>query len=490
MSKPFQFLDQSREEPGKLDPERRKASFREIYTGYDQRQAGAQAERCLECGSPYCEWKCPVHNHIPHWLRLVAEGRLLEAAELSNQTNSLPEICGRICPQDRLCEGACTLNDGFGAVSIGAVERYITDTAFDMGWSPAVCEPGRISGRVAVVGAGPAGLSCADMLARSGVHATVFDRYPEIGGLLTFGIPEFKLETRVVRRRRAILEEMGVQFQLNTTIGADISIDELLDGYDAVFLGMGTYTGIRGELRGNDLPGVEMALSYLVSSAYQVLDMPGKVDFIDMAGQRVVVLGGGDTAMDCNRTAIRQGAASVTCVYRRDAVNIPGSQRELENAREEGVNFLWNRLPLEILGDNRVEGVRVVKTELGSPDASGRRVPVSVTGTEESITADRIILAFGFEANPPAWLLPQGVMVNTSGLLKTAGGRERFAFQTGNPRIFAGGDMVKGSSLVVHAVYQGRAAARGIMEFLGDRNGIALPLSPSQAALSRDSIRL
>ncbi len=490
MSNSFQFLEQAREEPGKLGPDRRKTSFREIYTGYNQGEASSQANRCLECGSPYCEWKCPVHNHIPHWLKLAGEGRLLEAAELSNQTNSLPEICGRICPQDRLCEGACTLNDGFGAVSIGAVERYITDTAFEMGWSPTVSRSSRISGRVAVVGAGPAGLSCADILARSGVHATVFDRYPEIGGLLTFGIPEFKLETHVVKRRRAILESMGVQFQLNKTIGTDISIKELLESFDAVFLGMGTYRSIDGNLPGNDLPGVEMALPYLVSSAYRVLKIPGSADFIDMAGQRVVVLGGGDTAMDCNRTAIRQGAASVTCVYRRDAANIPGSQRELDNSREEGVTFLWNRLPLEILGSDRVEGIRVVKTELGQTDASGRQVPVSLPGSEEIIPADRIILAFGFEASPPAWLSPQGVTVDARGLLQTAAEGERFSFQTGNPKIFAGGDMVKGSSLVVHAVHQGRAAARGIIEFLGDLNGIALPVSPSQAAVSSDSISL
>jgi glutamate synthase (NADPH/NADH) small chain len=307
---------------------------------------------------------------------------------------------------------------------------------------------------------------------------------------LTFGIPEFKLETRVVRRRRAILEEMGVRFQLNTTIGTDVSVDELLDSYDAVFLGMGTYRGIRGELPGSDLPGVEMALPYLVSSAYRVIELPGEVDLIDMAGQRVVVLGGGDTAMDCNRTAIRQGAASVTCVYRRDAANIPGSQRELENAREEGVEFLWNRMPLEILGNGAVAGIRVAKTELGPPDADGRRAPFSLAGSEEVIPADRIILAFGFEASPPAWLPTRGVQVDARGLLQVAGERERFAFQTGNPRIFAGGDMVKGSSLVVHAVYQGRAAARGIMEFLGDINGVALPLSPPQAALSNESMSL
>jgi glutamate synthase (NADPH) small chain len=468
MSHTFQFIDQAREDPAKLSSGERKISFTEIYAGFDQPQASAQANRCLECGSPYCEWKCPVHNHIPYWLKLVGEGRLLEAAELSNQTNSLPEICGRICPQDRLCEGACTLNDGFGAVSIGAVERYITDTAFEMGWIPAVRKSSAFSARVALVGAGPAGLSCADVLARSGIHATVFDSYPEIGGLLSFGIPEFKLETRVVRKRREILESMGVEFRLNSTIGVDISFAELLENFDAVFLGMGTCKGISGELPGSHLPGVDMALPYLVSSAYRVLGLSDNIGFINMAGQRVVVLGGGDTAMDCNRTAIRQAAKSVTCAYRRDADNIPGSFRELVNAREEDVNFLWNRQPLEILGKDRVEGVRMMTTQLGATDASGRRLPVAVPGSEQTIPADRVILAFGFEASPQDWFSTYAINADANGLLQTKAEGDRYPFQTSNPRVFAGGDMVKGSSLVVHAVHQGRMAARGIIEFLGD----------------------
>lgn len=469
MADTFQFIDQAREDPVKLSSDERKQCFTEIYTGYDQAQARTQAGRCLECGSPYCEWKCPVHNHIPYWLKLVEDGRLLEAAELSNQTNSLPEICGRICPQDRLCEGACTLNEGFGAVSIGAVERYITDTAFAMGWIPAVREPSARSARVAVVGAGPAGLSCADVLVRNGIQATVLDSYPEIGGLLSFGIPEFKLETGVVIKRREILESMGVQFRLNTTVGTDIGFEELLENFDAIFLGTGTYEGITGALPGSSLRGVEMALPYLVSSAYRVLGQAGaSVDYIDMAGQHVVVLGGGDTAMDCNRTAIRQGAKSVTCIYRRDADNIPGSHRELINAREEDVDFLWNRQPLEIVGTDCVQGIRVVTTELGATDSSGRRQPKVISGSEQLIRADRIILAFGFEARPQAWYTNHGIKTSAKGLLRTTGEHHRLPFQTDNPRVFAGGDMVKGSSLVVHAVHQGRLAAKGIIDYLGD----------------------
>ena len=466
MTQVFQFMDLPREDPGKLPVEQRRIHFKEIYTGYDQDQAGSQAGRCLQCGSPYCEWKCPVHNHIPYWLKLVDEGRLLEAAELSNQTNSLPEICGRICPQDRLCEGACTLNDGFGAVSIGAVERYITDSALAAGWTPSVRTPAQDAGTVAIIGAGPAGLSCADVLARSGIRPMVFDSYPEIGGLLSFGIPEFKLETRVVRQRRAVLERMGVEFRLNTTIGTEIQFEQLLQEFDAVFLGMGTYSGIRADIPGSDLPGVHMALPYLVSSAYRILNLAGGGDFIDMAGQRVLVLGGGDTAMDCNRTALRQGASSVTCIYRRDAANIPGSHRELANAEEEGVTFLWNRQATEILGNTAVEGVRIVNTELSTAGREGRARPVQIAGTEETIAADRVIVAYGFQPSPAGWFSAHGVKTSSGGLLSTTGARSRFPFQTDNPRVFAGGDMVNGSSLVVHAVHQGRSAAQGIISYL------------------------
>jgi glutamate synthase (NADPH/NADH) small chain len=467
MPEVFKYIELARQDPPKLTANVRKRRFEEIYASYDSDQAADQAGRCLQCGNPYCEWECPVHNYIPDWLKLVAEGKLAQAAELSNQTNSLPEICGRICPQDRLCEGACTLNAGFGAVTIGAVERYITDSAFELGWFPDLTNVSDSGKQVAVIGAGPAGLSCADVLARNGIRVDVFDRYPEIGGLLTFGIPEFKLEKAVIRKRRNILEKMGVNFTLDVEIGHDILFEELLARYDAVFLGMGTYSGIKCGLPGDNLPGVFMALPYLVSSANHLLNLTSDHAFIDMADQRVVVLGGGDTAMDCNRTAIRQGAASVTCAYRRDADNIPGSHRELVNAEEEGINFLWNRQPLEIIGKDRVEGIRLITTELGEADARGRRQPHPVPDTEETLEADRIIVAFGFQASPADWFSTHAITTNDRGLVVTAQIPSDYPLQTGNPKVFAGGDMVRGSSLVVHAVSQGRQAAGSIVQYLG-----------------------
>ena len=468
MTDHFHFVNVPRQDPTKLAPEVRITRFEEIYASFGRNDAAIQSERCLDCGNPYCEWKCPVHNYIPNWLQLVARGRIVEAAELCHRTNSLPEICGRICPQDRLCEDACTLNDGFGAVTIGAVERFITDTALEQGWRPDLSQVPDSGRRVAVVGAGPAGLSCADVLVRHGVAVTVYDRHPEIGGLLSFGIPEFKLETSVVRRRRAILESMGVAFVLGTEIGGDLPFARLLGEYDAVFLAMGTYRGIRGDLPGEQLEGVHMALPYLFSSARRLLGLPQlRSGSIDLAGQRVVVLGGGDTAMDCNRTAVRQGARSVSCVYRRDRANIPGSQREVANAREEGVQFLWNCQPLEILGEQRVQGIRLASTQLGEPDAQGRRRPRVVPGSEQLLPADRVIIAFGFRASPADWFAEFTIETERNGLVKTQGQDGRFACQTANPKVFAGGDMVRGSSLVVHAVHEGRSAAQGMVDYLG-----------------------
>ena len=309
MANTFQFVQVPRIDPQKKSVEVRIKEFREIYGQFDSETAAAQADRCLACGNPYCEWKCPVHNYIPNWLKLIAEGNIAGAAELSHRTNSLPEICGRVCPQDRLCEGACTLNDGFGAVTIGAVEKYISDTAFASGWRPDVSQVRDTGKRVAVIGAGPAGLGCADVLVRNGVKPVVFDRYPEVGGLLTFGIPEFKLEKEIVKRRREILEEMGVEFRLNTDVGKDIAFQQILDEYDAVFLGMGTYTYMKGGFPGEDLTGVYEALPFLISNVRRCLSLEtDPAEFIDMYGHRVVVLGGGDTAMDCNRTSVRQGA--------------------------------------------------------------------------------------------------------------------------------------------------------------------------------------
>src|SRR5580704_11066430 len=348
--KNLQFLDIPRTDPHKAPVEARVASFREIYAPYEAAAASQQAGRCLGCGNPFCEWKCPVHNYIPNWLKLIEEGNLFEAAELSHKTNSLPEMCGRICPQDRLCEGACTLNDGLGAVTIGSIEKYITDEAFKRGWTPDMSHVRPTGRRVAIVGAGPAGLGCADILVRNGVEPVVFDRYQRIGGLLTFGIPPFKLEKEVVEKRREVMQGMGVEFRLGTEIGRDIPFARLLEDFDAVFLGMGTYTAVRGGFPGEDLPGVYDALPYLISNIKHELQFPGAAHaLIDVRGKRVVVLGGGDTAMDCNRTALRQGALSVTCTYRRDEANMPGSRRDYRNSREEGVEFLFNRQPIEIV---------------------------------------------------------------------------------------------------------------------------------------------
>ena len=465
--KNLQFLDIPRADPPKTAVEVRVGNFREIYAPFDATGASQQAGRCIACGNPFCEWKCPVHNYIPNWLKLIEEGNLFEAAELSHKTNSLPEVCGRICPQDRLCEGACTLNDGLGAVTIGAIEKYITDEALKAGWKLDMSHV-QVSGkRVAVIGAGPAGLGCADILVRNGVAPVVFDRHERIGGLLTFGIPPFKLEKQVLEKRREIMEGMGVQFRLGVEIGTDLKLAQLLDEYDALFLGMGTYTAVRGGFAGEELSGVHEALPYLISNIRHELALPGaSAQLISMRGKRVVVLGGGDTAMDCNRTALRQGAESVTCTYRRDERNMPGSRRDYRNSREEGVEFLFNRQPIEIVGSEAVEGVKLVSTELGAPDARGRRVPQPVPDSEEIVPADAVIIAFGFLPSPPTWPSEHAIRLHDSGRVRVSSA-EAQPFQTTNPKVFAGGDMVRGSDLVVTAVFEGREAARGILNYLG-----------------------
>jgi glutamate synthase (NADPH) small chain len=462
----FQFIEVGRSDPSKKAIDVRKHQFVEIYEPFQKEEVAGQAHRCLACGNPYCEWKCPVHNFIPDWLKLISEGNIFEAAELSHQTNSLPEVCGRVCPQDRLCEGACTLNDGFGAVTIGSAEKYITDTALSMGWRPDMSKVVPTGKRVAVIGAGPAGLGCADVLARSGVEVTVFDRYPEIGGLLTFGIPEFKLEKSVMQRRREVFEGMGIQFRLNTDVGTDITAQELLDGYDAIFMGTGTYNAMKGGFPGEDLPGVHEALDFLIANVNRNMGWEkDAAEFVSVKGKRVVVLGGGDTAMDCNRTSIRQGASQVTCAYRRDEANMPGSAREVANAKEEGVQFLFNRQPVAIVGEGKVEGVKVVETRLGEPDENGRRRPEVIEGSEQVIPADVVLVAFGFRPSPAPWFADIGVQTNSwDGVI--AAEEQEFKFQTTNPKVFAGGDMVRGSDLVVTAIWEGRQAAEGILDYL------------------------
>jgi glutamate synthase (NADPH/NADH) small chain len=462
----FQFLDVGRYDPKKKNIEERKINFVEIYGDYNQSEASNQSHRCLDCGNPYCEWKCPVHNYIPDWLKLVNDGNIMEAADLCHQTNSLPEMCGRVCPQDRLCEGACTLNDGFGAVSIGNIEKYITDTAIEMGWKPDLSTRTWTNKKVAIVGAGPAGIGCADVLIRAGINCDVYDKHPEIGGLLTFGIPEFKLEKSVVRRRRKLLEEMGIKFHLNKEVGKDISFKNLYERYDAVFLGMGTYTSLEGGFKGEDLPQVHKAIDCLIGNTNHLLKFQQKeFDYINLNGKDVVILGGGDTAMDCNRTAIRQGAKSVTCLYRRDEENMPGSRREVVNAKEEGVIFEFNIQPIEIIGNEKVEGIKTIQTKLGEPDQNGRRVPVPIQGSERIYPADEVVIAFGFRSSPANWFDDFKIHIDKSGLVVAPEGQE-LKFQTSNPKIFSGGDMVRGSDLVVTAIWEGREAAKSIIQFV------------------------
>lgn len=463
----YQFIDVNRIDPAKKPIKSRKIDFVEIYKPFTKQQATAQADRCLDCGNPYCEWKCPVHNYIPQWLKLANEGRIFEAADLCHQTNSLPEVCGRVCPQDRLCEGACTLNDDFGAVTIGNIEKYITDKAFKQGWKPDMSKVEWTDKKVAIVGAGPAGLAAADILARNGVKPVVYDRYPEIGGLLTFGIPSFKLEKSVMTRRRQIFSEMGIEFKLNVNVGKDIPFNDLIEQYDAVFLGVGTYKNMRAGLENEDAEGVYDALPFLVSNTYQVMNLDQPQPHIDMSGKKVVVLGGGDTAMDCVRTSIRQQAKHVICAYRRDEANMPGSRREVKNAKEEGVEFMFNLQPLsiEVNKAGQVTGVHVVKTALGEPDEAGRRRPEPVAGSEHLLSADAVIMAFGFQPHKMAWLESFDVELDQWGRIK-APSAQAYNYQTSNEKIFAGGDAVRGSDLVVTAIDEGRKAAEGILDYL------------------------
>ena len=462
----LKFVARPQTYPAKRAADARADDFREIADRYALPVAEDQAGRCSQCGVPYCSVHCPLHNHIPDWLRLTAEGRLREAYELSNATSTMPEICGRICPQDRLCEGNCVIEfSGHGAVTIGSVEKFITDTAWEQGWiEPLV--PGRPRGQsVGVIGAGPAGLSAAEYLRAHGYDVHVYDRHDRAGGLLTYGIPGFKLEKPVVTRRVERLKEGGIVFHEGFEVGRDASLDDLHARHDALLVATGVYRARAIDVPGADSGGVVAALDYLTASNRKGFGdaVPAFDDgSLDAAGKHVVVVGGGDTAMDCVRTAIRQGAASVKCLYRRDRANMPGSQREVKNAEEEGVDFVWLSAPLAFDG-NRVSSVRASRMRLGAPDASGRRAPELDPGADVVFTADLVIKALGFDAEelPRLWDAP-GLGVTRWGTVLV----DARTLMTSIDGVFAAGDIVRGASLVVWAIRDGRDVAASMHAWL------------------------
>jgi glutamate synthase (NADPH/NADH) small chain len=469
----LKFVNVERDMPEKRPPDLRRQDFDEIYAQYAQDKANEQASRCSQCGVPYCQSHCPLHNNIPDWLRLTAEGRLQEAYEISQATNTFPEICGRICPQDRLCEGNCVIEQsGHGTVTIGSVEKYITDTAFEQGWVKPIQPRTERQESVGIIGAGPGGLAAADMLRRQGVQVTVYDRYDRGGGLLTYGIPGFKLEKPVVMQRMEQLENGGVAFELNCNVGEDISFADIRAKHDAVLIATGVYKSRDLPAPGVGAAGIVRAIDYLTASNRKSFgDAVPEFDSgeLNAEGKRVVVIGGGDTAMDCVRTAIRQGASSVKCLYRRDRANMPGSQREVANAEEEGVEFVWLSAPKGFVGDPAT-GVMVQKMRLGAPDATGRQSPELIEGSDYVEEADIVIKALGFEPEdlPTLWNTPE-LEVTRWGTIKT----DFRTHETNLPGVYAAGDIVRGASLVVWAIRDGREAAEAILERLSTPADIA-----------------
>ncbi|MBX5452633.1 MAG: NAD(P)-dependent oxidoreductase [Acidobacteriia bacterium] len=462
----LQFVHLPQQMPEKRNVLRRRTDFDEIYRQFEPDEAARQASRCSQCGVPFCLIHCPLHNNIPDWLKLAAEGRLEDAYEISSATNNFPEICGRICPQDRLCEGNCVLEKGHGAVTIGAVERFITDTAFERGWVKPIRPHRELALSVGIVGAGPAGLAAAEELRRQGYAVDVYDRYDRVGGLLIYGIPNFKLEKEVVLRRWRLLEESGVRFHLNTTLGKDISLETLRQRHAAVLIATGVYKPRELGGPGVGLEGIVPALDYLIASNRKGLGDPVPAfesGLLNAAGKQVVVIGGGDTAMDCVRTAVRQGATSVKCLYRRDRANMPGSMREVKNAEEEGVEFVWLAAPEAFFGEGSVRAVRAVRMRLGMPDASGRQSVHPEEGGHFMVPADLVIKALGFDPEPlpVLWNEPQ-LEVTRHGMVKI----NHRTFMTSLPGVFAAGDIVRGASLVVWAIRDGRDAAAQIHSYI------------------------
>ena len=465
----LKFVDVARDMPAKREAATRTQDYHEIYAEFAAEKAAEQASRCSQCGVPFCQNHCPLQNNIPDWLNRTATGRLQEAYELSQATNTFPEICGRICPQDRLCEGNCVIEQsGHGTVTIGAVEKYLTDTAWENGWVKPLTPRAELSQTIGIIGAGPGGLAAAEELRAKGYGVTVYDRNDRAGGLLTYGIPSFKLEKDVVMRRVQRLEDGGVEIVTNCTVGEDISFAALRDKHDAVLIATGVYNKRGLKAPGAGLSGIVQALDYLTTSNH--MNFGDTVEAMDAKGKKVVVIGGGDTAMDCVRTAIRQGAESVKCLYRRDRANMPGSMRETQNAEEEGVQFDWLRAPKAFTGEGHVAGVRVAKMRLGAPDASGRRAPEAVEGADYTEAADLVILALGFtpENLPELWAAPELETTDWS-TIKAA----HDTHATSMEGVYAVGDIVRGASLVVWAIKDGRDAAESIAKHLSAQAQVA-----------------
>ena len=469
--KMLQFVDLKQETPVKRNTNNRKGDFNEIYNEYITDKAKEQSSRCSQCGVPFCQIHCPLSNNIPDWLKLTAEGRLKEAYEISQSTNNMPEVCGRICPQDRLCEGNCVIEQsGHGTVTIGSIEKYINDTAWDNGWVKPVKVKKELKQSVGIIGAGPAGMACAEELRKSGYQVTIYDRYDRPGGLLIYGIPNFKLEKYVVERRTKLLKDSGINFVQNFEVGRDKTLYELKGKHDAILIATGVYKAREIDIPGQNLKNIFPAMEFLTASNRKGLGDKVKLfdeGILNAEGKDVVVIGGGDTAMDCVRTSVRQKAKSVKCLYRRDRENMPGSAREVGNAIEEGVDFVWLSSPKSFFGKTKVEGVEVNKMKLGEPDSSGRRKPIIDEGAEYKIKADLVIKSLGFDPeNLPKLFDAKELGVSKWGTIKI----DLNSMQTNLDGVFAAGDIVRGASLVVWAIRDGRDAAAQIEKYLKSKN--------------------
>ena len=465
--KMLQFVDLEQKTPDKRITGSRKKDFHEIYKDYIKDKAEEQSSRCSQCGVPFCQVHCPLHNNIPDWLKLTAEGRLKEAYEVAQSTNNMPEVCGRICPQDRLCEGNCVIEQsGHGTVTIGSIEKHITDTAWENNWVKPIKVKKEINQSIGIIGAGPAGLACAEELRKLGFQVTVYDRYDRPGGLLIYGIPNFKLEKFVVERRTKLLKEGGIKFIQNFEVGRDKSLSELKKNHDALLIATGVYKSREIEISGNNLKNIFPAMEFLTASNRKGLGDTVELfedGTLNAQDKNVVVIGGGDTAMDCVRTAVRQKAKSVKCLYRRDKENMPGSAREVQNAIEEGVDFIWLTAPKKFIGDKIVKEVQVNKMKLGLADASGRKKPEIEENSEYNIKADIVIKSLGFDPeNLPKLFSTPELLVSRWGTIKI----DLDTMQTNINGVFAAGDIVRGASLVVWAIKDGRDAAENINKFL------------------------